>query len=222
MMLSRVYQLASISDGKKAWAQSSAADPENRLFWRQNRRRMEAEQLRDTILAISGALNLSQRGGLTIAGAGKIDANSTEAQSIEYGYQFTDTLRSVYTPAFRNKRLELFEVFDFGDINAPVGVRNASTVAPQALFLMNHPFVLEQAEVAASRALASGSRTESALVDLAYRTALGRLPTPRERDLAMRFLDCKENERQDAEARQKTLAQFYQTLFASADFRHIN
>ncbi len=222
IMLSRAYQLASISDGKKAWAQSSAADPENRLFWRQNRRRMEAEQLRDTILAISGALNLSQRGGLTIAGAGKIDANSTEAQSIEYGYQFTDTLRSVYTPAFRNKRLELFEVFDFGDINAPVGVRNASTVAPQALFLMNHPFVLEQAEVAASRALASGSRTESALVDLAYRTALGRLPTPRERDLAMRFLDCKENERQDAEARQKTLAQFYQTLFASADFRHIN
>ena len=55
-------------------------------------------------------------------------ANDFSAQNIEYKYEFADTRRSVYTPAFRNKRLELFEVFDFGDINATQGARNASNV----------------------------------------------------------------------------------------------
>ena len=126
------------------------ADPENRLFAHANRRRLDAEQLRDTMLSVSGQLEFKV-GGLNIGNAGDIDANNFSAQNTEYGYVFTDKRRSVYTPAFRNKRLELFEVFDFGDINQSMGQRTVSTVAPQALYFLNHPFVIEQAKAAAER-----------------------------------------------------------------------
>jgi hypothetical protein len=239
IMLSQTYQLASdvetlkrssveagaVPDGSNASAlerfNASTLDPENRLFWRQNRRRMEAEQLRDTILSVSGELKLDL-GGPNIAGAGKIDANTTAAQNTEYNYVFADTRRSVYTPAFRNRRLELFEVFDFGDINAPIGKRNASTVAPQALYLMNHPFVIEQARRAAERALAVPGLDDARRISRAYRVALGRLPAPRERELARQFVTVEASEGPNEAQRLEAWAQLYQSLFACVDFRYIN
>ena len=108
IVLSRTWQLAV--------ARSNPADPENQLFGHANSpHELDAEEIRDTILAVSGELKLDYLGP-NIAGAGDIDPNTTSAQSIEYGYVYKDARRSVYTPAFRNKRLELFEVFDFGDI----------------------------------------------------------------------------------------------------------
>ncbi|MFM7131217.1 MAG: DUF1553 domain-containing protein, partial [bacterium] len=109
-----------------------------------------ADSLRDALLSASGLLDL-RVGGPNIDGATAIDANDNGAGSIEYNYIFKDTRRSVYTPAFRNKRLELFESFDFADINQPVGQREESIVATQALYLMNHPFVREMANKTAKR-----------------------------------------------------------------------
>jgi hypothetical protein len=204
IVLSRTWQLAVASP--------SAADPDNRLFAHANRRRLDAEQLRDALLAVSGELQLDL-GGPNITGAGEINANDTGAQNIEYKYQFADTRRSVYTPAFRNKRLELFEAFDFGDINAPVGSRHASTVAPQALYLLNHPFVLAQSRRAAERALASSAGDEERLADV-FRSTLGRAPNDRERAASLRHLA-------DAGDRVEALSQLYQSLFASIDFRYL-
>ena len=99
----------------------------------------------------------------------------------------TDTRRSVYAPVFRNALPELFEVFDFADPSMVVGRRDASTVAPQALFLMNHPFVLEQARHAARRLLAEPGRDDPGRIDRAYRLALGRPPTAAELRIG---LDC--------------------------------
>ena len=166
----------------RTWQQSvgkpSAADPDNRLFAHANRRRLDAEQIRDAILHVSGQLKLDV-GGPNIDGAGEIDANSTAAQNIEYAYTFSDTRRSFYTPAFRNKRHELFEVFDFGDINQPIGQRHVSTVAPQALYLLNHPFVVEQARTAAERTLAKAD-SDAARIAAAFHRTLGRAPSPAE------------------------------------------
>ena len=204
IVLSRTWQ--------QAVAKPAASDMDNRLFAHANRRRLDAEQIRDTILAVSGQLKLDLCGP-NIGGAGDIDANTTAAQNIEYAYVYADTRRSVYTPAFRNKRLELFEAFDFGDINASIGQRNVSTVAPQALYLLNHSFVVEQARAAAERTLTAADNDEARLAS-AFRRTLGRAPTAAELEKCRRFLG--------ASASLEAWAQLHQTLFATLDFRYLD
>ncbi|MEO6785416.1 MAG: DUF1553 domain-containing protein [Chthoniobacteraceae bacterium] len=196
---------------------TTPGDPDNRLFAHANRRRLDAEEIRDTMLAVSGELDLRTMGP-NIGNAGEINANDSSAQNIEYKYEFTDTRRSVYTPAFRNRRLELFEAFDFADINAPFGHRNASTVAPQALYLLNSPFVLAQAKAAAERALASSAGDEERLAN-AFRTTLCRLPTEKERAIFSRALAGAGGASGDK--RIEAWSQIYQTLFCSLDFRFL-
>ncbi len=205
IVLSRTWQLASASP--------SSADPDNRLFAHYPRRRLDAEQLRDTILATSGELRLDVLGP-NINGAGEIDANDTSAQNIEYKYEYTDTRRSVYTPAFRNKRLELFEVFDFGDINATMGKRGTSNVAPQALYLLNNPFVIAQSRVAAERALAS-SATDEERITRAFLTTFGRPPSEKERAVSSAHIA-------DSARRTEAWSQLYQSLFGCMDFRYLD
>ena len=208
IVLSHTWQLAVDDPHPGAALAPATVDPDNRLLAHANRRRFDAEELRDTMLSVSGALQLDVDGP-NIAGAGEIDPDKTSAQDVEYQYQFNDTRRSVYTPAFRNKRLELFEVFDFGDINAPMGRRTVSTVAPQALYLLNHPFVIAQARLAAEQALASTANDADRLT-AAFRTALGRPPTDRERATATQFLTAAAN---DPQRLHEAWAQLYQTLF---------
>ena len=160
IVLSRVYQLNSAADGGTASphkdrrtllasaAKAAKVDPENRLLWRMNRRRLEAECLRDTILSVSGELQPST-GGPTIA----------PGTAADYAYKHTSKQRSVYLPVLRNALPELFEVFDFADTSRVTGQRNVTTVAPQSLFLLNHPFVMEQARHFADRLLAKSGRT---------------------------------------------------------------
>jgi hypothetical protein len=189
-------------------------DPTNTLLSHANRRRLDAEQIRDSILSISGGLD-RRLGGPNITGAGDIDANNSSAQNIEYNYLYADVRRSVYTPAFRNKRLELFEFFDFGNINQTMGQRNSSTVAPQALFLLNHPFLLEQSKLAAETALKK-TATRPVRIQTAYRQILGRPPSEKETAICERFLA------HSTAPEAEVWAQLYQMLFASIDFRYID
>jgi hypothetical protein len=199
IVLSRTYRLSS-----SAPTALVSADPENRLFGRMNRRRMDAECIRDTMLSVSGKLQLDM-GGPTF----KPTLNA------DYGYKHTDTRRSVYSPVFRNALPELFEVFDFADPSVSTGRRNVSTVAPQALFLMNHPFVLDQAKGAATRLLAEKDLDDAGRIKRAYRLALGRLPSAAEHRIATKYLGEKKGT-------PEAWAQFYQVLFASVDFRYVN
>jgi hypothetical protein len=204
IVLSRTWQLAV--------SKPSAQDPENALFAHANRRRLDADQIRDTLLSVSGRLNFDYLGP-NIAKSGEVNANDFSAQDVEYGYQFVDTRRSVYTPAFRNKRLELFEVFDFADINQPIGKRTVSTVAPQALYLLNHPFVLEQARAAAKR-LEDVESTEGKIV-AAFKRTLGRAPTPVELQKSLAFITSA------PEPVAEAWVQFQHMLFACVDFRYL-
>ncbi len=205
IVLSRAWQLSVQPPSKQ--------DPENHLFARANRRRLNAEEIRDAILHASGRIDLAQ-GGPNIAGAGDIDANTSSAQNIEYAYQFTDLRRSFYTPAFRNKRLEAFEVFDFANINQPVGQRNVSTVAPQALYLLNSPFVRDQARAAAQRTMALAA-SDPERIDAAYMRILGRQPSERERTLCTQYLATNDPGIEG-------WTQIHQMLFASIDFRYLD
>jgi hypothetical protein len=202
IVLSRTFAMSSETN-----AEGAKADPENRLLWRMNRRRLDAESLRDTILSVSGQLDLTLYGN-----------NVKKGTTAERSYVFEDTRRSIYAPVFRNRLLELFEVFDFPDPNIVVGKRNVSTVPTQALYLMNNAFVIAQARHAAAATLKAAGLDDAKRIELAYRKSLGRLPTPREREVALAYVTAATTN----EARTAAWERFYQTLFACVDFRYVN
>ena len=210
IVLSRTWQLSTVPDEGLL-----ELDPDNRLLTHYPRRRLDAEQLRDAILAVNGNLDLTQYGP-NIEGAGEINANSTAAQNIEYNYVFKDRRRSVYTPAFRVKRHELFELFDFGNVNFSLGQRNVSTVALQALYLLNNPFVIEQSRHAAEKLIEQVEDPEIRL-NAAFLQTLGREPSVQERALVSSYL-------QDGLSSDsiEDWASVFQTLFGTIDFRYLN
>lgn len=178
-------------------------DPDNRLYWSAHPRRLSVEALRDTMLVISGELD-RQMFGSTIRPGTKAD----------YNYAHRSTRRSLYSPVFRNSLPPLFGVFDFADSSISVGQRAESTVATQSLALMNSDWVQQRARAAAKRWLGNGQRdtTPAGVEDLEalFRQAVGRAPTPRERELCQSMI-----------ARPAEQAVLLQALFASIDFRYL-
>jgi hypothetical protein len=134
--------------------------------------------------------------------------------SSDYGYKASGELRSVYLPVFRNALPEIFEVFDFADPSVTTGRRNVSTVAPQALYLLNNPFVLEQAKAAASRLKSEALGDDRARVVRAWRLTLGRVPAEGEIAVALRGLA-------GAPAPEEGWASIFHALFASVEFRYV-
>jgi len=208
-------------------------DPDGRLLSRAHRRRLDAEELRDTMLFVSGGLDTAV-GGPNIAGAMSAAPDAGEASATEFKYVFTDTRRSLYTPAFRNNRLEIFATFDFGDVNASQGQRPTTTVSTQALYFLNHPFVLEQSRLAARRFLASfpadadagtgaaaaaGAAADARRLDQAFMAAIGRPPHPAERRAC---LDVLAAAGADPEPRAEAWSIVFQSLFGSVDFRYLD
>ena len=167
-----------------------------------NRKRLDAESIRDALYHIGGSLDLTLGGKNIKAGTRS-----------EYGYLFESTRRSVYLPVFRNQLPEIFETFDFADPNIQGGKRNTSTIAPQALLLMNHPDVRAQSVAAARRLLKQTELTSSERIDRAYREVIGRQPTHREAKLTGEFVGTSE----EAER----WGSLYQTLFQTLDFRYL-
>jgi hypothetical protein len=207
IVLSRTYRQSTAADPRAV-----AADPDNRLLSHANRRRLDAEAIRDSILALSGKLDLSV-GGSTINDPSVLTIKGD--MPTEYDFVFTDFRRGVYTPAFRNRTLELYEAFDFADPNSVVGKRNISTVAPQALYMLNSPFVMQQARFAAEAALARADRTDAQRIDAAFRAALARPPTDSERAIAAAAL-------QSSGDRTEAWARFHQALIGCIDFRYLH
>jgi hypothetical protein len=201
IVLSRTYRLSTASGEPQT-------DPENRLLAHMNRRRLDAEALRDTMLTVGGSLELMM-GGPTFPASLKTDV----------GFQFDAPRRSVYVPIFRCSLPEIFEVFDFANPSLVTGRRDVSTVAPQALFMMNHPFVRTQARLTAERLLSESQLTTENRVNHAYLLILGRNATEAEVMLSQQFLksvtDTTENDQVEA------WAQLVQSMFSTIEFRYI-
>ncbi|MEM7558397.1 MAG: DUF1549 and DUF1553 domain-containing protein, partial [Planctomycetota bacterium] len=179
----------------RTWQQSSefhetnfATDPDNQFLWRMNRRRMEGEVIRDAMLAVSGELELERPLGtyLREVGEGGVGQNVFEPviRSIE------SKTRSVYLPRVRNVLPEMLEVFDAPDAGIVSGAREVTSSPVQALFLMNNPFVSEQAIIMAGRV--QGLLPESQIEAL-YKLAFGRSPTAQESKIGVKFLTQSEN-----------------------------
>jgi cytochrome c553 len=203
----------------QTWQQSVSRNPQdldNRWLSHAHSRRLDAEQLRDSMLVVSGNLD-PKVGGPNIKGAAAFAPESAEASGIEFGYQFTDLRRSVYTPAFRNNRMEIFALFDFNDINTSQGKRESSTVAPQAHYFLNHPFVIDQAKAAAMK-FSTLESSDTGRLDQLYLQALGRLPYAKERSACLTFLNAVEP---TSEARTNAWATLVQAIYGSMDFRYL-
>jgi hypothetical protein len=174
------------------WQQSSRepnpaaveADPGNELLWRQNLRRLDAEALRDTLLSISGSLNLDSGGrGFFPALSGEVLAGgSRPGTDWQVSTPGERARRSVYAYIRRTSMVPMFEAFDYSNATSPLSERPVTTVAPQALMLLNDAFVQEQAVELARRIRAeagSGASIEH-LLQHAWILATGRKPRPEE------------------------------------------
>ena len=202
MVLSRTYRLSSEFSER-----GMVLDPENRLLWRMNRRRLTAENLLDSMLAINGQLS-SQLGGSLIR----------PKTSNDYNYRHAGNRRAVYWPVFRNSLPDIFDVFDFANPSMVVGRRDISNSAPQALFMLNNPWVLEQAQLAADNFLADPQPDDRQRLQTIFLATLGRQPSPNELAATQAFV---ESSAQDDSQRQQKWAQVIQALFASMDFRYL-
>jgi cytochrome c553 len=222
IMLSSTYQQASTFDKTKF-----SADPENERLWRQNQRRLEAESIRDAILAASGKLDLAPPGGSIVLNLPEIPIEQAKRLGNLGDLVSSNTHRSVYLPIFRNDVPSVLEVFDMADPNVVAGHRDVTTVAPQALFMLNSAFVVGQSKAMVDRIASSAAGSDLARVNLAYTLTLGRTATPSERERALNYINATTR---DARARNQDLARaqseawssFCQALFASAEFRYLN
>ncbi len=166
MVLSAAYRQMSVDR-----PECLEADPENRFLWKMNRRRLQFEALRDTLLAASGSLD-SRMGGPPVQ---------------EFGDAFSSR-RTVYAFIDRMDLPPILSTFDFPIPVATSPQRDTTTVPPQALYLMNHPFVLEAATRLIHRPDVSSLTDKHERIDRLYRIVLGRPPTAHDTELADEFL----------------------------------
>ena len=153
--------------------EARALDPENTHCWRMNRRRLDFESLRDAALTVSGRLD----GAIGGPPVGDIAAPPT-----------APVRRTLYGRIDRLNLPDLYRTFDFPDPNATSPMRDETTVSPQALFLMNHPFARTAARALNQRPDVAGLPDPAAKVHRLYHLLLGRDPSAQEEDLALRFV----------------------------------
>ncbi|MCY2984530.1 MAG: DUF1553 domain-containing protein [Planctomycetota bacterium] len=203
IVLSDAYMRSS-----KATKLAMELDPDNRLFARSNVRRLDAETIRDTLLSISGELDL----------AVQIESTIPDKTKEDYGFKHVARYRSVYGPWFRNALPELYTEFDGANPSFPISKRNRSTIAPQALAMLNSEWIAERAHQFGLRLASETGLSEEQRVNTCFLATLSRLPSSRETKWA---------EEQIRQARKRNHSQatlwssLVHDLIASLDFRYI-
>ncbi len=227
IVLSHTYQLASSYDES-----DYTADPQNALLWRHSKRRLNAECIRDAMLAASGQLNLKAPVGsaVAVAGDGAIGVGGPQIRVNEQKLSdASSNYRSVYLAAARDVEPDALSVFDYADAVEVNGARETTNVPGQALYLLNNDFVIAQAKHLADR-LASGysgtndagnaAKAREGRVDLAFRLIFGRPASLSEQNAAAEFFS---RIAKDPRVRpQGAWADFCLALFNTAEFRYMN
>jgi hypothetical protein len=218
MMLSNTYQMSTKFD-----ARAAEVDPENTLLWRANRQRLEAEPIRDAVMAVSGDLDTSM-GGTLLAYKDRQYASDTEKRgSVDYDRN----RRAVYIPVVRSSMYEVFQAFDMPDPATSSGDRAVTVVAPQALFMMNGTVVLKHTRTMAEQLLKRTDLDDAGRIRDAYERALSRPPSPKEVDGALSFIarvDQAMADRKTNPAERRTFAwqSFCKALLSSNEFIYLN
>lgn len=218
MMLSSTYQMSTVFDQT-----SARVDPENTLLWRMNRRRLEAEAIRDAVMAVGEGLDLRMGGSMLTFRDREYVTSVRNRDSTDYDVN----RRAVYLPVIRSSLYDVFQAFDFGDPSVSNGNRQSTVVSPQALFMMNSSVVLEQSSNMAYGLLGKAQLDDAGRIREAYEKALGRLPTVAETDRALRFLarvgrNLNTHEPDDANRLLRAWQSLCRTLVASNEFIYLD
>jgi hypothetical protein len=207
IMLSRTYRLSSKGDAAK-----EELDGGNDYFWRMNLRRLEMEAIRDSMFFVAGELKFERPEGTQVAGFGG-KGKDARLRSLTPD---DEPCRAIYLPVLRSMLTPMHETFDFPDPSQIKGLREVTTVAPQALFFLNGELSASLARAAAERLLEEEHKDDAARVQVAYIRILGRKPDVAEvtaaRDM-MKALDASSDT-----ARWTILIQ---ALMSSAEFRYL-
>jgi hypothetical protein len=220
IVMSTSYQQAGTFDEA-----NFAVDPDNKLVWRMSPRRLEGEAIRDAMLATAGVIDRKHPVGSPLMDAPPVDL----ARGNKFASRFSgpDHVRSVYLPIVRGSAPASLDVFDLADNSMVTGCRDVTTVAPQALFMMNDSFVLEQSAALAKR-ICTEKTADEARIDRAYSLTVGRMPTDAEKTRALQYLKSFVSEAPSKSRKATTTtdndawASVCQALFASAEFRYVN
>jgi hypothetical protein len=232
IVLSSAYRLDSTHPRE---AEYSRRDFANTLWWRAGRRRLESEPLRDAMLAVSGQLNDKIGGPSFFPPATKESLEGLSKKGAEWGQSPLDEQcrRSVYMMTKRSLLLPLMTTFDFSDTTQPCSQRNVSTVAPQALALLNNDFVHGQSAAFAARVIAETGQDQTAQIERAWWLALGRAPSDEERRAAAAHLAAQrghlaesaakdQKPLDEGEASRRALASLCHVLFNLNEFIYVD
>lgn len=216
MMLSSTYQMSTRYD-----EQAADVDPQNRLWWRFPRKRLEAEAIRDTILFVSGSLDFRMFGSLmTLKDRSYVTGTASKSQ------KYNNPRRSLYQPVYRSAVYDILTAFDFPDPATPQGDRSSSVIAPQALVMMNSPLVSESAGRLAE-GLLKDNATDTQRVHRLYEMTISRSPTAEECSAMLAYL---ERMRQlyegqgdgEDKARHRSWQSLCRTLISSNEFLYVD
>lgn len=221
LVTSRAYRMSSVNDES-----SRERDPDNVWLWHTEPRRLDAECLRDAMLAASGDLDLTPPIGSAVAQAGEGPVNQPFAMrggALSAINDPRNVWRSIYLPVIRDNLSESMALFDAADPSLITVDRPQTTVASQGLYLLNNEFVMRAADHAAERLLEIDGREQR--VRMAFEVCFGRTPHVSETELALEFIDRYLDQLQAEESssrrrEQEAWSALYQALFASAEFQY--
>ena len=214
LMLSRTYQQASTHDEANA-----ATDPDNDYLWRMSKRRLDAEAIRDAMLAVSGELDKVAPTGSPLQ---KLEGPTQQIGRFGgLGNLNENTKRSVYLPILRDLTPEALDHFDFPDASLVSGHRDDTSVPSQALYLMNNASVMKLAEKGAEKLIAKYlSPTER--IEAAFKLAFGRGASKSEAKAAEGFLAKMQKSGTRAGGEKAAWSALLQALYGTAEFRYID
>ncbi|MBL9117483.1 MAG: PSD1 domain-containing protein [Verrucomicrobiaceae bacterium] len=221
IVMSRAYQMSST-----AVPANLEKDPDNRLVWRMNQRRLDAEALRDSMLAVAGVLDLYPVAGSPVARAG--EGREGLLNLLREVSSNAQNYRSIFLPILRDQIPEVLALFDYPDASLVTGDRDSTNVPSQSLYLMNNPQVIGLADSFARR-VGGMEGTDQEKLAAAFTLAYGRAPTAAEGQAAREFftrfiteqMKGKGSPNAKKEAQNKALSAFCQGLLASAEFRYL-
>lgn len=214
IVTSRTYQLSGVLHD-----QNMQIEPDNRLLWRSSPRRLPVEVIRDTILAVSGQLDLTPPEGSSVTELGDQMVRGVDTRKL----QPANNHRSVYLPVIRDYAPDMFDRFDFPSSALVSGKRAVTNTPSQALFLRNSEFVEEQANHAARRLLAVKKASDDAgQIDLAMQWVLCRGANETEREAAFQLLESvQKSETEIKDHEEVAWSAIFKALFATAEFRYL-
>jgi hypothetical protein len=216
ILSSSTYQQSS-----KPQPETTTRDPENRLFSRANVRRLEGEEVRDAFLAVSDKIDTTIGGSLLKVKNRGYFFDHTSKDLTDYNSH----RRTLYLPVVRNNVYDVMQLLDFPDPAIPSGDRATTTIAPQALLMLNSDLVMQAANDLASR-LSDQNDSVEQQIDNLYKISLGRPPTAAEAASGIAFVQSAERAliktKTDAESRRiQAWAVLCQTVLAANEFIYI-